>query len=481
MAPDSLSLHLVCYGGLKATGGTMDKVKAETWEHDLRGKEVGGCTIEALIDFGKSAAVFKAVRAGQTVALKIFDDELIERYGDKTQLARIDRELTLIGRAHPNMVEILDGGFDPATGNHFIVMAYLPGPSLQKCLAAVPEANIPLLIEQLASCCAYLETLSLAHRDIKPANIVILDDHTRLVLLDFGVLKPVGEVGVTDDDGIQSFVGTLQYSSPEFLLRTEQDTIEGWRALSLYQIGGVLHDLIMRRPLFQDLENPYARLVMAVQYDQPSVISTTVPSYLVEACKAALVKDPETRVALVGWESFSPPVKTSTGAAARERVTRRSIVSQVAAVPEPAPASSGLDLVDAVIDLVKVEARRVRSANTAAFPPFIITRTPGGDGVTVMFRPAAQQSLPIGLTLALTVSVLDQSAQAVIVHVGAWLGGVDVQPAELATIEGYRGILATPAISTLLETAMYLAVDQAQSHGNAAGPKALNLSELEAS
>ena len=302
----------------------MDKVKAELWESNFKGTVVAGCLVEGLIDFGKSAAVFRARRDKELVALKIFDDELIERYGDKVQLARIDRELTLVGRSHPNMVKILDGGFDARTGNHFIVMEYLPGPSLQKCLLEIPEANVASLIEQLASVCEYLETLSLAHRDIKPANIVVEDDFTRLVLLDFGVLKPVGEVGLTDGNGIQSFIGTLQYSSPEFLLRDELDTIEGWRALSLYQIGGVLHDLIMRKPLFQEYVNPYGRLVMAVQNDLPSVVSATLPSYLVDVCRAALVKNPSTRLRLISWESFRRPVKATAGTAARERVTRRS-------------------------------------------------------------------------------------------------------------------------------------------------------------
>ncbi|ATE65611.1 protein kinase domain-containing protein [Rhizorhabdus dicambivorans] len=306
----------------------MDKIKAALWESNLKGTTVAGCAVEKMIDFGKSAVVFRARRGDELVALKIFDDELIERYGDKTQLARIDRELTLVGKSHPNMVEILDGGFDSGTGNHFIVMQYLPGRSLEKCLQEIPEENVALLIEQLASVCQYLETLSLAHRDIKPANIVILENFTRLVLLDFGVLKPVGEVGLTDSDGIQSFVGTLQYSSPEFLLRDEEDSLEGWRALSLYQIGGVLHDLIMRKPLFHDYVHPYGRLVMAVQNDLPSVTSATLPSYLVDACKAALIKNCHTRLELVSWASFSPPPKMTAGLAARERVTRRSVVGQ---------------------------------------------------------------------------------------------------------------------------------------------------------
>lgn len=441
----------------------MDKVKAALWEQTLTGTAVAGCIIEKLIDFGKSAAVFRAMRGDDTVALKIFDDELIERYGDKTQLARIDRELTLVGKSHPNMVEILDGGFDAQTGNHFIVMRYLPGPSLEKCLMDIPEANVASLIEQLASVCEYLETLSLAHRDIKPANIVILDDYTRLILLDFGVLKPVGEVGVTDADGIQSFVGTLQYSSPEFLLRHEDDTIEGWRALSLYQIGGVLHDLIMRKPLFNDYVNPYGRLVMAVQNDMPSIGSATLPSYLVEACKAALVKNPRTRLELVDWRSFSPPLKTSAGAAARERVTRRSVVNQATAITD-APSTGGTpDLVDVVIDLIKVEARRIRNANTAAFPPLTIARQPQtGRTVTIALRAAAQQGLPAGLTIALDVDVVDEAAQAISLSISAWRGGDAQKQATSVNAGMFIGVFVPATVSGLLENVMYMAVDQAQ-------------------
>ena len=441
----------------------MDKVKATLWEQTLVGTAVAGCTVEKLIDFGKSAAVFRARRDGDVVALKIFDDELIERYGDKTQLARIDRELTLVGKSHPNMVEILDGGFDGQTGNHFIVMRYLPGPSLEKCLQDIPEENVANLIEQLASVCKYLETLSLVHRDIKPANIVILDEFTRLVLLDFGVLKPVGEVGVTDEDGIQSFVGTLQYSSPEFLLRHEDDTIEGWRALSLYQIGGVLHDLIMRKPLFQDYANPYGRLVMAVQTDMPSIGSATLPSYLIEACKAALIKNPRTRLELVDWQSFSPPPKTSAGSAARERVTRRSVVSQATAIVDTPSLGGTPDLVDAVIDLIKVEARRIRNANIAAFPPLTIARRPQtGRTVTIALRPSDQEGLRSGLTIAIDVDVVDEAAQAISLSISGWRGGDAQQPGGSESVGKFIGVFVPATVSILLENVMYMAVDQAQ-------------------
>jgi serine/threonine-protein kinase RIO1 len=81
----------------------MDKVKAAELESKLSGHAVGKWTIESLIDHGKSAAVFRAHDpAGTVVALKIFDDELIAKYGDATQFARIERELQLVGRSHIN-------------------------------------------------------------------------------------------------------------------------------------------------------------------------------------------------------------------------------------------------------------------------------------------------------------------------------------------------------------------------------------------
>jgi len=457
----------------------MDRVKARAWEAKLKGEDIAGCRIESLIDHGKSAAVFKATRNGQLVALKIFDDEIIEQYGDKTQLARIKRELTLVGKVHPNMVQILDGGVDATTGNHFIVMEYLDGLNLQKCLQSVPSDNIPGLIGQLATCCEYLETLSLVHRDIKPSNIIILDDYSRLVLLDFGVLKPVGEIGVTDAGGIQSFVGTLQYSSPEFLLRKEEDTFEGWRALSLYQIGGVLHDLIMQRPLFDEYVNPYARLVIAVQNNIPNVSSITVPTYLVEACQAALVKNPTTRLKLANWDSFRSPKKVTAGADARERVIKRSLLNDALAVPDAAGPSGNDDLIEDTINLIKLEARKIRGENTAALPPLTVTRVPRhGSVVEIGFRSAEQQGLLAGLTLQVEVEVVDVSSRAVALRVSAFATTSQVKSPDGERVIVYRGIFNPVSIAGALENSIYLAVDRAQLETEANRGKALDLSEL---
>lgn len=442
----------------------MDGIKAKEWEVKFRGKEIDGWVIESLIDHGKSAAVFKAISASadKFAALKIFDDELIQRYGDESQLERIHRELGLIGKHHPNMVSILGGGIHAASKNHYIIMEYLGGPSLSKCLGTVPSANIPALIEQLVSACEFLEAQGLAHRDIKPANIVLLDEFTRLVLLDFGVLKPVGEVGLTDVDGQKLFVGTLQYSSPEFLLRVEMDSEEGWHALSMYQVGAVLHDLIMRRPLFEGFVHPYAALVNAVQHEQPNISCETVPSYLVDACRMALVKDPAKRLLLANWNTFRPPVVTTVADDARQRIVKRRLLAEAQSEPAADPGPASAELLETVIEGLKVELRRIRQVNYTIMPPLIITRgARRAPMLKVEIGASCEFKLANTVYIEIRVDVVDVDAQAVHLTASAQIAGETGEPtADPITI--FKGSYNSAAFGERLEAALIVGLDQAQ-------------------
>ncbi|GAA0325537.1 hypothetical protein GCM10009087_39830 [Sphingomonas oligophenolica] len=445
----------------------MDEAKAKDWEAKLRGQAIEGWTIDSLIDHGKSAAVFKAVGEGRVAALKIFDDELIQRHGDQTQLERIHRELGLIGKHHPNMVALLGGGFHDESKNHYIIMEYLDGPSLAKCLPEVPEGNIPDLIEQLVSACEFLEENGLAHRDIKPANIILVDNFSRLILLDFGVLKPVGEAGLTDVDGQKLFVGTLQYSSPEFLLRDEHDDALGWRALTIYQVGAVLHDLIMRRPIFDEFTNPYAALVNAVQHELPNIASEAVPSYLVDACRMALVKDPEKRLSLVSWDAFRPPVVTSAVDAARQRIGKRLLLAEAQTESKSDPGPAIAELLETVIEGLKVELRRIRQANASIMPPLEITRgAKRAPTVNIKMNASAEFELASELCMEICVEVIDAEAQAVQLQASA---AVAAKGADRTTI--FRGPYSSAAVSDRIEATIIVALDQAQ--GGAGGQLSL--------
>lgn len=437
----------------------MDKVKAEIWDRQLRGKEVGGYKVDRLIDHGKSAAVFLAEKSGEKFALKIFDDELIERYGDAAQIARIDEELKLIGCHHPNMVKIVAGGVDQETNSHYVVMEYLDGPSLRKCLKDVPPENVPGLVAQLASAARFLEELGLVHRDIKPENIILIDNYSVLKLLDFGVIRHIGKPGVTDDNGIQAFVGTLQYSSPEFLIREEVDSVDGWRALTFYQIGGVIHDLLMRKGLFEEHVNPYARLVNAVQNEPPVIDAPGQPHRLTHIAACCLIKRPDIRLSFLCWEDFELDRITSAvhnsskqrvlDRLALQRVTRQEQVrTRIETDAEKASVAKN------VLDFLGSATRSIRRG---VLPPVTIRRRPHADVLDISFAPSIEHSLPSGMTLSVRVAILDATDQAMILDAAAFSTAPTAHlPDDFSDFKAfYEGVADYAAISGAFEECVY--------------------------
>lgn len=290
----------------------MDSRTALNLEGKLKGRKVGGYELVRLIDNGKSAAVFLAIKDSKQYAVKIFDDELIKNYGETAQFQRIKREINLKSTPHDNLIKIYEGGICDISNNHYLVMEFLDGDNLKQCLTDIKTEDIWGYVEQLALAAEHLEVLDLAHRDIKPENIMIQMDSKKLTLMDLGVLRPFGDSSLTDTGENLPFVGTLQYSSPEFLTRDEVDSKLGWRAVTFYQIGAVIHDLIMKYPIFNEDAEPYAKLVLAINNKRPEIINFDVDQELINLANQCLLKDPEKRVRLVNWSKFKPSIHIPT-------------------------------------------------------------------------------------------------------------------------------------------------------------------------
>lgn len=252
----------------------MDKTKASSYESLFKGRQIDRWTVSELIGFGKSAAVLRGVAEGKSYALKVFDTDLDERFGHEIQLKRVEQEISLKSHGIPNLIDIVDGGQFDQEGQvyHYIVMPHVEGKNL-KHFIQTESYNQEFIVRTLTVLLDVTEKLlerSVAHRDIKPENIIVTPDG-EIVLMDLGVLKLMGTRSFTDEEQKQ-FIGTLRYAPPEFLLREEQDSPNGWRAINLYQIGGVLHDLIMKRELFADV-SPYPQLVLAIKERNPEIIA----------------------------------------------------------------------------------------------------------------------------------------------------------------------------------------------------------------
>ena len=283
----------------------MFSARAEAIFRDLHGHRVGGWTIRKLIDYGGSAVVLRATKETCDGIVKVFDPELVTEYGELTQLTRIERELSLGKHGQSHLVQIFGGGKCSETGFLYVAMEHVKGIPLSRALGQVPRTSIPLIVSQIAGAAKFLDDMNIAHRDIKPSNIMYSSETSEATLLDLGVIRPIDSVSAgTDDERRRPFIGTLQYSPPEFLLREEEDTTDGWRAVTFYQIGAVLHDLIEQKPIFHEEVSPYARLVNAVQHNQPLFCAQDVPQHIVSLARNCLIKHWRTRLAQLNWSDF---------------------------------------------------------------------------------------------------------------------------------------------------------------------------------
>jgi serine/threonine protein kinase len=440
---------------------------------ELTGRTVGGWNVLEYIGAGKSALVLRASKEGQIGALKIFDPELVERFGRSVQLERITRELRLRDKKHPSLITIFDGG--ESEGLLFVVMEYIQAPNLANVLGELPRNRIRPLISQIADAARFLANMDLVHRDIKPENILVQPDFGRATLLDLGVMRPIGDPSLTDAED-KVFVGTLRYSSPEFLLRQEQDNADGWRAVTFYQLGAVLHDMIMRVPLFAESSSPYARLVRSILQDTPKIEAPDVSPDLVLLAKNCLLKDPELRLRCVQWEGFSPPTgSASVASGAKERILRRAAVSrETQSRPEIGEERRSRMLRRAVQEKhARLESLiREHCIDSQQFPPLETrewTETePNETFLTIRFGPSSQHSLPSLLDITFRLVLLDDMAGPVSLQSTSSVSPATdpvAAPDKTGFTTVYEGVFDDSAIRVVVESVLYTSLDQAQELG----------------
>ncbi len=446
----------------------MDPTIAERMTEEITGKSVGGWSVGSFLGAGKSALVFECARDDTIAALKVFDPDLVNRYGKDTQLERIRRELSLVGKRHPNLVQIYDGGECPDTGYLFVVMELIPGSNLEDKLADVPRDRIPPIMSQVTSAAMYLEQLDMAHRDIKPSNIAITDDFQRAVLMDLGVLRPFGESDLTDQDA-KVFVGTLRYSSPEFLYRADVGTKECWKAVSIYQLGGVLHDLIMRKQLFHDLSDPFSLLVDAVKSQRPNIYATDVSQEWVDLARNSLTKDPEARLRLVSWDDFlvTDESNRDSSEAIRARVMKRQLASRLQATGEGDRSQEANILTHKIKHLAETIENAVHNqcAGDDSFPRMSITSNDSHPVVLrVEFCPSDIHLLSHTMVAYFKCEIVDEDSFSICVDASSFLiptsTGVE-HPAYEHDV--FRGRISSPSLARGISDYLYQVIDAAQS------------------
>jgi serine/threonine-protein kinase len=188
---------------------------------------------ERQIGRGAAAVVWRArdTLLERAVAVKVLSEALVE---DEAWLARFQREARIAaGLHHPNLVPVYD--LDAESEPPYIVMAYVPGGSLQNRLDAGGCPDPERIARDILSALEDIHSAGIVHRDIKPANVLFERDG-RACLTDFGIARPDDAISITQTGQMP---GTARYMAPE-LWRGDPATPQS----DLYSLGVMLGECL---------------------------------------------------------------------------------------------------------------------------------------------------------------------------------------------------------------------------------------------
>jgi eukaryotic-like serine/threonine-protein kinase len=148
---------------------------------------------------------------GRSVAVKVLASHLSE--DDRARL-RFEREARAAAglSSHPHVVTIYDVG--EHDGRVFMVMELMRGGTVGERLKAGRAISDETALRWLREAAGALDAAheaGVVHRDIKPGNL-LLDDHDRLAIADFGIARLAMEDQLTATGQV---LGTAAYISPE--------------------------------------------------------------------------------------------------------------------------------------------------------------------------------------------------------------------------------------------------------------------------
>ncbi len=174
-------------------------------------------------------------------------------------LERFRREVAIAHAInHPGVARTYDLG--EAGGVHYLTMEFLEGETLVDRLKRGEPLTSDQLREIAVPLCKGLRAAHRAgvvHRDLKPANIMLVKDHRRAVIMDFGIATAVDETQTSPDEPMQPVAnvpwevtsagrGTPTYMAPEQWLGQRGDA-----RTDIYALGIILYVCLTKKVPFK--------------------------------------------------------------------------------------------------------------------------------------------------------------------------------------------------------------------------------------
>ncbi|GIH94239.1 serine/threonine-protein kinase [Planobispora siamensis] len=301
---------------------------------------VGRFTLLRELGRGGMGVVWQArdEELGREVALKqILTPGYLSQQAAQERRDRMLREARAAAQLnHPGAVTVHD--VIRTDDDLFIVMEYVPAPSLQELVDRDGPLAEPELLRLGLALLDVLEeahALGIVHRDVKPANVLMPARGPKLT--DFGIARLEGDVTLTGDG---AFMGSPAYVSPE-QARGERAT----PASDLWSLGVTLYFAAEGRA-------PFARDNVVACLAAILTASPAPPRELSLPIMGLLERDPDRRLTaeelrvLLDWEPPDVQALADVAPAVRPALTRPAIPRPAPAVPVPRrtpPRDSGSD------------------------------------------------------------------------------------------------------------------------------------------
>ena len=245
----------------------LHPTRRDSGEGELELSRVGPFKLERLIGEGSVGSVYlgRHFKTGERAAVKVLRPETA---ADEEFLRRFEREAKSAERlSHPNLVRVIEAGYDSEAGVRYLGMEYLSRGSLGELLKHTPILPERRALEITRDVCEALVAASAAgivHRDVKPHN-VLFNREGLAKLADLGLAIDLGDESRITATGV--VVGTPLYIAPEQASGRELDA----RA-DLYALGLCLYEMLSGKQAFaEDGAPPIEIIVRHLKEELPDV------------------------------------------------------------------------------------------------------------------------------------------------------------------------------------------------------------------
>ena len=297
-----------------------------------------GCTYEAENTYFEERVAIKEFfvrdfcnRSTDTRQITVGTDskkDLVERLKQKF----LDEAKALYKLKHPGIVHVSD--VFEENGTAYYVMDYIDGCSLDvyvKKNGPLSEGLVLNYVRQICDALKYVHSQNRLHLDLKPGNMMLVEDRSKVILIDFGTAKQYDECS---GENTSTLLGSTPGYAP--LEQTTTKITQFFPATDIYALGATMYKLLTGVTPLTASERGSGEELEPL----PSTVSTATRNAIEQAMQLPKMKRPQSVdefMALLD-ASVEHAAETSATVSSGDEDDDATVILGSEPKPQPAPA-----------------------------------------------------------------------------------------------------------------------------------------------